>query len=54
MSSDDWWPVAPIMCKLCRTKSEIPAVLLVKVHVFRRHFINLSFYFISNQKEYNL
>jgi hypothetical protein len=34
MSSDDWWPVAPIMCKLCRTKSEIPAVLLLKVHVF--------------------
>jgi hypothetical protein len=33
----------PIMCKLCRTKSEIPAVLLLKVHVFwdvtsRLHF----------------
>jgi len=34
MSSDDRWPVAPMLCKLCRTKSEILSVLLLKVNVF--------------------
>ena len=34
MSSDDRWPVTLIMCKLCCTKSEIPAILLLKFHVF--------------------
>ena len=34
MSSDDSWHVALIMCKLCPTKSEIPVVSLLKVHVF--------------------
>jgi len=34
MSSDNRWPVAPILCKLCRTESEISSVLLLKVRVF--------------------